>query len=164
MNPNMMVLVAVIGGSALGYKSGFPAGAMVGGLVLGLVVKGILHLGLDTKIDFLSYASQAMVAYVLVRGSGFSSIKELPQYLPAAIGYSLSLLVFTLGLAYVFSKICKMDFITSLFATTPGGLTGIAVVAVDIGANPAISVLFNICRIVTVLVAVPIIANIIVKR
>ena len=82
MNPNMMVLVAVIGGSALGYKSGFPAGAMVGGLVLGLVVKGILHLGLDTKIDFLSYASQAMVAYVLVRGSDFSSIKELPQYLP----------------------------------------------------------------------------------
>ena len=64
MNPNMMVLVAVIGGSALGYKSGFPAGAMVGGLVLGLVVKGILHLGLDTKIDFLSSADASSLSFV----------------------------------------------------------------------------------------------------
>jgi hypothetical protein len=44
--------------------------------------------------------------------------------LPAAIAYSLSLLIFTLGLAWVFSRLCKMDFLTSLFATTPGGLHG----------------------------------------
>ena len=43
-------------------------------------------------------------------------------------------------------------------------LVGSEGVAVDIGANPAISVLFNICRIVTVLVVVPILANIIVKH
>ncbi len=164
MNPNIIVLLAVIGGSTAGYKLGFPAGAMVGGLIFGLVVKGIMNLGLDPKIDILSFASQAMVAYVLVRGSDFSSLKDLPKYLPAAIGYSLSLLIFTLGLAWLFSKICDMDFLTSLFATTPGGLTGIAVVAVDIGADPTISVLFNICRIVTILIAVPIIANIIVKH
>lgn len=88
----------------------------------------------------------------------------MPKYLPAAIAYSLLLLVFTLGLAWFFARFCNMDFLTSLFATTPGGLTGIAVVAVDIGANPAISVLFNICRIVTVLVVVPILANIIVRH
>ena len=164
MSSNLIVLLAVIGGSGLGYKAGFPAGAMVGGLLLGLVAKALMHLGLDTKIDVLTYASQAMVAYVLVRGSDFSSLQNVPKYLPAAIGYSASLLVFTLGLAWLFSRICKIDFITSLFATTPGGLTGIAVVAVDIGADPTISVLFNICRIVTVLIAVPVIANFIVKR
>ncbi|MCK9437999.1 MAG: hypothetical protein M0Q12_12445 [Synergistaceae bacterium] len=36
-------------------------------------------------------------------------------------------------------------------------------VAVDIGADPTISILFNICRIVTILIVVPIIANIIVR-
>jgi len=36
-------------------------------------------------------------------------------------------------------------------------------VAVDIGADPTISILFNICRIVTILVVVPIIANLIVR-
>jgi len=79
------------------------------------------------------------------------------------MAYSFSLIAFTLGLAWIFSKICKMDFLTSLFATTPGGLTGIAIVAVDIGADPTISILFNICRIVTILVVVPIIANLIVR-
>ncbi|MPN64205.1 hypothetical protein SDC9_211976 [bioreactor metagenome] len=122
-----------------------------------------MHMGVDTRIDWLSWVSQALVAYVLVRGSDFSSIAEIPRYLPAAIAYSFSLLIFTLGLAWVFSRLCKMDFLTSLFATTPGGLTGIAIVAVDIGADPTISILFNICRIVTILIVVPIIANIIVR-
>lgn len=163
VNSNYLILFAVMGGSAIGHKSGFPAGAMVGGLLVGLVVKAVMNMGLDPRIDWLSYASQALVAYVLVRGSDFSSITEIPRYLPAAVAYSFSLLIFTLGLAWIFSKVCKMDFLTSLFATTPGGLTGIAVVAVDIGADPTISVLFNICRIVTVLIVVPIIANIIVR-
>ena len=164
MNADLMVLIAVAGGSLVGFMLGFPAGAMVGGLILGLIAKGIMHLGVEPKIDILSFVSQLLVAYVLVRGSDFSSLIDLPRYLPAAIGYSISLLIFTMGLAWFFSKICKMDFLTSLFATTPGGLTGIAVVAVDIGANPTITVLFNICRIVTVLIVVPILANIIVKH
>ncbi len=163
MDPNYLVFFAVIGGSAIGYKSGFPAGALVGGLIVGLVVKAVMHMGLDEKTEWLSWISQALVAYVLVRGSDFSSISQLPRYLPAAMAYSFSLLAFTLGLAWIFSKICKMDYLTSLFATTPGGLTGIAIVAVDIGADPTISILFNICRIVTILVVVPIIANIIVR-
>ena len=164
MSQNFIVLLAVAVGSAEGYTIGFPAGAMVGGLIMGLIAKGAMHLGLEPKIDLLSFVSQAMVAYVLVRGSDFSSLKELPKYLPAAIAYSMLLFIFTLGLAWLFSRICGMDFLTSLFATTPGGLTGIAVVAVDIGANPTITVLFNICRIVTILVAVPITANIIVRH
>ena len=164
MDQNFIVFLAVMGGAAVGYKCGFPAGSMVGGLFLGLIAKACLHMGLDAKVNFLSFASQALVAYVLVRGSDFSSLQNVPRYLPAAIGYSASLLVFTLGLAWLFSKICNLDFITSLFATTPGGLTGIAVVAVDVGADPTISVLFNICRIVTVLIAVPVIANFITKH
>ncbi|MCD7953260.1 MAG: AbrB family transcriptional regulator [Synergistaceae bacterium] len=164
MSSQFYTIFAVALGSGIGYKLNFPAGAMVGGLLGGLIVKAFFTMGLDPKIDWLSYLSQALVAYVLVRGSDFSSLKELPKYLPAEIAYSLLLLVFTLGLAWLFAHFCDMDFLTSLFATTPGGLTGIAVVAVDIGANPAISVLFNICRIVTVLVVVPILANIIVRH
>jgi membrane AbrB-like protein len=160
---NYLVLFAVFGGSIVGQKSGFPAGAMIGGLVAGLAIKAMMRLGLDPKVEWLSWISQALVAYVLVRGTDFSSLVDLPKYLPAALAYSFSLLVFTLGLAWVFAKICKMDFLTSLFATTPGGLTGIALVAVDIGADPAISILFNICRLVTILIAVPVIANIIVR-
>ena len=163
MSAQFYTIMAVAAGSAVGWKIGFPAGAMVGGLLGGLIIKACFTLGLDPKIDWLSYISQALVAYVLVRGSDFSSLKELPKYLPAAAAYSFMLLFFTLGMAWLFAKVCKIDFLTSLFATTPGGLSGIAIVAVDIGADPAISVLFNLCRIITVLIAVPILANFIAK-
>lgn len=164
MSSQFYTILAVVAGSAAGYKMNFPAGAMVGGLLAGLIVKAVLMIGLEAKLDWLSFLSQTLVAIVLVRGSDFSSLRDLPKYLPAAFAYSMMLLVFTLGMAWLFSHLCKMDFLTSLFATTPGGLTGIAVVAVDIGADPAISVLFNICRIVTVLIAVPVLANLIVRH
>ena len=163
MSGQFYTIMAVIAGSAVGWKLDFPAGPMVGGLLCGLIVKAFFTLGLDPKLDWLSYISQALVAYVLVRGSDFSSLKELPRLIPAAVAYSFMLLAFTLGMAWLFARICRMDFLTSLFATTPGGLSGIAIVAVDIGADPAVSVLFNIFRIVTVLVVVPILANFIVK-
>lgn len=97
MSSQFYTIFAVVLGSGIGYKLNFPAGAMVGGLLGGLIVKAFFTMGLDPKIDWLSYLSQALVAYVLVRGSDFSSLKELPKYLPAAIAYSLLLLVFTLG-------------------------------------------------------------------
>ena len=122
MSSQFYTIFAVILGSGVGYKLNFPAGAMVGGLLGGLIVKGAFTMGLDPKIDWLSYLSQALVAYVLVRGSDFSSLRELPKYLPAAIAYSLLLLAFTLGLAWLFAHFCKMDFLTSLFATTREGL------------------------------------------
>lgn len=153
------MIVAVVAGSSLGYKLGISGGALVFGLVAGLSAKGLMKLGLDPRIEWLSWLSQCLVAYVLVRGSDFASVKDLPKYLPAAISYSMLLFVFTLGLAWLYARICGMDFLTSLFATSPGGLTGIAVVAVEMGANATVSVLFNICRIFVILVLVPLIAN-----
>lgn len=164
MESGLVVILAVICGSFLGLKSGISGGALVLGLLGGLSAKGLMRLGLDSKIEWLTWLSQCLVAYVLVRGSDFASIKDVPKYLPAAISYSLLLFVFTLGMAWLYSYMCGMDFITSLFATSPGGLSGIAVVAVEMGANATISVLFNLCRILVILVLVPLIANFITHR
>lgn len=159
MDSRVIVLLAVVCGSFLGHKSGMSGGALVLGLLGGLLAKGVMKLGFDVKIGWLTWISQCLVAYVLVRGSDFASISDVPRYLPAAISYSFFLFVFTLGMAWFYSYMCGMDFLTSMFATSPGGLTGIAVVAVEMGANATVSVLFNLCRILVILVAVPIIAN-----
>lgn len=159
LNSGVIVIFAVVAGSSIGYKLGIAGGTLVFGLLGGLLAKGLMTLGLDAKIEWLSWLSQCLVAYVLVRGSDFASVKDLPKYLPAAISYSMLLFVFTLGMAWLYARLCDMDFLTSLFATSPGGLTGIAVVAVEMGANATVSVLFNICRILVILVLVPLIAN-----
>lgn len=159
MDSGVIVLLAVVAGSSLGHKLGISGGALIFGLLAGLSAKGLMRLGLDSKIEWVTWLSQCLVAYVLVRGSDFASVKDVPKYLPAAISYGMLLFVFTLGMAWIYARVFGMDFLTSLFATSPGGLTGIAVVAVEMGANATMSVLFNICRILVILVLIPLIAN-----
>jgi len=164
LDSGVIVILAVVCGSFIGQRIGISGGSLVFGLLAGLSVKALMKLGLDAKIEWLTWLSQCMVAYVLVRGSDFASIKDMRIYLPAAISYSAILLIFTLGMAWLYSRVIGMDFMTSMFATSPGGLTGIAVVAVEMGANATVSVLFNICRILVILVVVPLIANYITHR
>jgi membrane AbrB-like protein len=152
------VLSAVILGGAVGTVFRLPAGAMVGGLIGGLLVKGILGLGLDAKVPGLSAAAQVGIAYVLVRGTDFASVRNLPKLLPAAFAYGVLLLAITIGLAWIFSHFWGMDFMTALFATSPGGLSGMAVAAEEAGADAPISVLFNLCRIVVILIGIPLLA------
>ncbi len=67
MSSQFYTIFAVVLGSGIGYKLNFPAGAMVGGLLGGLIVKAFFTMGLDPKIDWLSYLSQARVDYDLDR-------------------------------------------------------------------------------------------------
>jgi membrane AbrB-like protein len=163
MSQGVIIFFAVAAAGYLGSRLGIPGGPMMFGLLAGLIIKALMQWGLDPKIGWLSWVSQALVAYVLVRGSDFSSLREMVAYFPAAVSYSILLFIFTLGMAWAYSKVFGMSLLTSLFATSPGGLSGISVVAIDMGADANISVLFNMCRIVVILVVVPILANVITK-
>ena len=157
MKETWLVLVVVSLG-VVGDRLGFPAASLVLALLGGLVMKALLGLEVLRPLPGLSVVSQILVAYVLVRSSDLVSLKVLPRLLPAALGYSLLLLLFSLFLAWLFSRICGMDFLTALFATSPGGLTGIATVAVESGANAPVTVLFNLARLVSILVVLPLVA------
>lgn len=148
-----VVVLGVAGG-----RLGFPAGGLVLALVGGLTVKALLGMNVLAPLPGLSLASQILVAYVLVRSSDLVSLKDLPRLIPAALAYCILLLGFSLFLAWLFGRLCGMDFLTALFATSPGGLTGIATVAVETGANAPVTVLFNLVRLVAILVVLPLIA------
>ena len=157
MKETWLVGAVVVLGVA-GGRLGFPAGGLVLGLVGGLTVKALLGMNVLAPLPGLSLASQILVAYVLVRSSDLVSLKDLPRLIPAALAYCILLLGFSLFLAWLFGRLCGMDFLTALFATSPGGLTGIATVAVETGANAPVTVLFNLVRLVAILVVLPLIA------
>jgi len=50
-----------------------------------------------------------------------------------------------------------------MYSTAPGGISGMAITAVEAGADTAISSAFQVLRIVLVLVATPILAGILSK-
>ncbi|HET7839539.1 MAG TPA: AbrB family transcriptional regulator, partial [Rectinemataceae bacterium] len=56
------------------------------------------------------------------------------------------------------SRCFGIDLRTAIYATAPGGLSGMALTAADAGADSAVSMLFQLFRLVLILVATPILA------
>ncbi|MCF7936439.1 MAG: AbrB family transcriptional regulator [Synergistales bacterium] len=154
-----LVVAAVIAAGIAGYYSPIPAGALVGGLIGGLAAKAVLGLGVE-KITLLSVISQMLVAYVIVERSDLSSVRMLPRYIPVAILYSLVLLCFSLVMAWVLSRWLGLDWVTAIFATPPGGLSGLGLAATEVGANAPIALLFHVIRVVLVMTLVPLVASV----
>jgi hypothetical protein len=96
----------------------------------------------------ISLVSQLLVAYILVATSSVDSITKRPEVIPIALAYVLALLAFTTGLAFVLNKVFHIDLLTAMYGTAPGGLSGMAVTAVDAGAETAISTIFQVFRII----------------
>ena len=84
-------------------------------------------------------SSQMLVAYIFVATSDMNSIGEHPEVIPIALAYVLALLVFTTGVAFLLNKVFHIDLLTAMYGTAPGGLSGMAITAVDAGADTTIS-------------------------
>ncbi|MCX7829192.1 MAG: AbrB family transcriptional regulator [Thermanaerothrix sp.] len=158
-----LLALGVFSFGVLGLKLRVPAGAMALGILGGLAVKALLGVGDSRLPGWVSALSQCLVAYVLVRSSELVSFRRALGLLPYAAVYSLMLLGFCVVMALVFMRLCGMDFATSLFATSPGGLSGVVIAAVESGADGAVTVLFNLCRILCILVILPMLAGFVLK-
>ncbi len=145
MKEKIIIVTAILVGAWIGSKLKLPSGYLTGGLILGLIVKGIVG-GNVPSSGSVSMISQLLVAYVLVATSNVES-----------------LLAFTTGLSFILNRFFHIDLLTAMYSTAPGGISGMAITAVEAGADTAISSAFQVLRIVLVLVATPLLAAILSK-
>lgn len=157
MKEKIIIVAAILVGAWVGNKLKLPSGYLMGGLILGLIAKGIVG-GNVPYGGPISLISQVLVAYILVATSSVDSIGRRPEVIPIALAYVLALLAFTTGLAFVLNKVFHIDLLTAMYGTAPGGLSGMAVTAVDAGADTAISAIFQVFRIILVMIATPLLA------
>lgn len=155
---NWYIALAVLIGGYLGHISPIPAGGLVGGIIGGLLLKGGLGLGLS-KVPLLSFISQILVAFVIVARSDLSSLKDLHRLVPVAILYALCMLAVSVGFSVLIGRLFAIDPVTALFATPPGGLSGLGLAATEVGANAPVAMLFHLTRIILVMTLVPVIAK-----
>jgi len=158
----LIIIVAILFGAWLGNKIKLPSGYLVGGMVFGLLAKGFVG-GNVVSGNLLSIISQILVAYVVVSNSDVQSIKQHPEVIPVAMGYIIVLLVICLGLAFILNKVFHIDLKTAIYATAPGGLSGMALSATDAGAETPISIIFHLFRMVVVLIVAPLLAMFLAK-
>ncbi len=157
MKDQGIIIFAVLMGGGLGHFFKLPSGILVGGMVAGLIAKGVT-LGNIPSGTLMSVLSQLMVAYVVVANADVASIRSHPEALPAALSYVALLLCICVGLAFLTRRVFGIDLNTAIYATAPGGLSGMALSATDAGAETPVSLMFHLFRMVIVLIVTPIAA------
>ncbi len=158
MNHVALVWIAVALGGFLGHIMRIPSGIMVGGMIAGLAVKIAFAPDMEGS-RWLSIISQLLVAGAIVFNSDVSSVKALPSMIPVALGYSVVMLLLGVAVALSLSRFFGMDIMTSLFAASPGGLSGLGLAATESEANAPLALMFHVSRITLVLITVPALAK-----
>ena len=154
----IFIVAAILAGAWLGGRLRLPSGYLIGGMIAGLVVKGFVSSNVPMG-SALSIVSQILVAYVLVSNSNVEVIRRHPEVVPVALAYIVVLSAFCLGLAMILNKVFHFDIRTAIFATAPGGLSGMALTMSDSGAETPISMMFHLFRMILVMVTTPLLAS-----
>lgn len=158
MKEKGIIIAAILVGAWLGNRLRLPSGYLTGGMIAGLLAKGFFSANLPAS-GALSVISQLLVAYIIVSNSDIEVIRKNPTVVPIALGYIVVLTLFCFGLALVLNKVFHLDIRTAIFATAPGGLSGMALSMTDGGAETPISMTFHLFRMVLVLILTPFLAS-----
>lgn len=146
------IIVGIIGG-LLGIALSIPAGAMIGSFIFVAIFNAFLYkLFIPIK---MKYGIQILVGAVIGLGVTMDNILDLKKIIaPALMAVSLLLAIgILLGLSL--NKIWKIDLITALLASAPGGLTSMSLIALDLGADISFVTSLQFMRLVAIMIFYP---------
>lgn len=156
-----LVIALVFG--LVGYRLKLPAGVMVGamvGVILFNVLTGKAYFYTDLKV-VLQIMSGAMIGSRIHK----RDLLEAKKIVWPAVILMVGMIAFNLSSGMLVYLISPLDAATSLFATAPGGMTDMAIISADLGANPAYVALLQLVRILIIIICMPpILKQIILKK
>jgi len=152
-----------LAGIWVGKRFRLPSGALIGSIVVGMVV-GLLGWG---PITFPPVVLAG--AYLLLGtrvGSRFDPavLRRIRDLLPWVLGFILLMTVVSAGLGWVLAEVTGVDIVTALLATSPGGMDGAMIAALDTGANVPLVLAVQISRLLLMVVAGPFVVRRLVRR
>lgn len=150
-------LILIVAGSLGGWaaeRSGMPGGAIVGSML----ASALAALSLSHAI-VLPPAASMTIQIVLGISLGMTFDRSLLEVagkaLPLAILSTLVLLTAAVLMATIAHKLGLVDFATALFGFSPGGMSGMSILAQSEGHKTPIVALFHLVRIFTLFIVVP---------
>lgn len=135
-------IIGVIGGY-LGKISGFPAGTLAGSLILVILFQfNCMSAHLERKYKkYVQIFAGALVGSSITK----DTILHLYELIIPTIVLIVMYVLADFVLSYFMTKTKKIDYISAMFATAPGGASDMALVAGEIGSDsPKIAVLHMI--------------------
>jgi membrane AbrB-like protein len=158
MEKLIIVILAGIAGGFGAEKVSLPGGMLVGSML----TSGIAMIALPGSFTLHSSANTFIQLVLGISlGLTFDStlIKVAPKVLPLAIVSTVILLSVAFLMAYISYKIGVIDFATALFGFSPGGMTGMSILAQSEGHTASIVAFIHTTRIFTLFLMVPILSR-----
>lgn len=146
------VVVALVGGY-IGYRLKIPAGAMVGAMVTTVAFNLITERAFF--YDDLKIVMQILGGAMIGSRIGKKDVLELKNIILPTIILIISMVILNLSFGIVMYLVSDLDIATCLFASAPGGMSDMAIISVDLGANPAYVAIMQLLRILTIFIFMP---------
>lgn len=148
----LTLTIGVIGGY-VADKRKIPAGFMVGAL-FAVATFNIIFTRAYLPTYFRFGTQIATGTYL---GTKFfaEDIKSLKKVFIPGIIMSFSMIIFSFVISYIMSRNFGIDYVTSVFASSPGGLMDISLLAYEFNANTSQVALLQLIRMVSVIIFVP---------
>ena len=143
MNCLLTVLIAFTG-SFLFYTCNIPAGAMVGSLIFSAVFQITTGIGYFPR--WIRIGVQAVAGGFIGQRINKSDLKGLKRTIKPSLQLFLGIVFFSFLTGITINMVSEVDIATALLSSVPGGMSDIAMISLDVGANPTQSTALQLVR------------------
>lgn len=149
----LALVLAVLGGLG-GSRAGLPAGAFVGAMAAtGIAAVSGLRLT-PLPVGFRT-AAQVGLGSLIGLSATPEVIGTLQRMLLPTLAITAAMVAWGIVLAFVVRRITRWSLMTCLIATCPGGITQLASIAEELGADPLRVSLLHLVRLFTIFLVLP---------
>lgn len=163
---SLQLLIApllALAGIWVGKRFRLPSGALIGSILVGMVV-GLSGWGPITFPPIVLAGAYLLLGARI--GSRFDPavLRQIRDLLPYVLGFILLMSLVSAVLGWVLAEVTGIDLITALLATSPGGMDGAMIAALDTGANVPLVLAVQISRLLLMVIFGPLIVRRLVRH
>ena len=158
---HIVTLAIGILGAVIGKKLGIPAGALSFSMLFAAVFHLFSHRAMfDKKYKkIVQIAAGALIAV----GITMDTVRKLPSVIVPTAVLMICYVLFNFVIARLMSRTKKIDYVSAMFSSSPGGASDMALIASDLGGqSPKIAIL-QILRLISVYVLFPTLVKIMIS-
>ncbi len=149
----LLTLAVAAAGGLLFHRLKVPGGAMIGAMAATIALHlttGLAYIPRDLRVFIQMFAGIRI-------GSGITKkdVLELRRLVVPAVILVVSMIVLNLLFGTLMTAVGGLDAATAFFACSPGGMTDMAIIADDLGANAVYVVVLQLSRVLFIYTVLP---------
>jgi membrane AbrB-like protein len=125
------------------------------GPLLGAAALVLTGFQAPTTPSFLVFISQLSIGTYLGLTINPTSLENWKKLLPYALGGSILVVFFSLGVGYLLTRLHSLDLISAFLGTSPGGMGEMGLTAVLVRANVSLVTAYQMFRLLFILFVMP---------